>query len=252
LFDGRVLPVEAMIDATTRPDGGRPYWVVDGAQSVGNIAVTLGPSRADAYLGCFHKWLQGPAQTGFLWLRDLEDVTLLARRAVHALAFDKAVLLGLGEPVATECSRLGMLAPETAAIGSHLLSLLGHGVTPGSHRLAQAFRELLASDPSFAAHLLPAVDAGRGSGVVSLRLAGVPDARVTADALLRRLAQRTNAPGRAALVTGYVPRGTGPGLSPIDQPRVLRFSFLDPWNERESLEGVVERLDWAWRAEVGS
>jgi isopenicillin-N epimerase len=63
---GAILPVKE-ICAEARRRG--ILTVLDGAQTVGHIAVDVKDIGCDAYVGCFHKWLLAPAGNGFLYLR---------------------------------------------------------------------------------------------------------------------------------------------------------------------------------------
>jgi isopenicillin-N epimerase len=63
---GAILPVKE-ICAEARGRG--ILTVIDGAQTVGHIAVDVRDMGCDAYVSCFHKWLLAPAGNGFLYLR---------------------------------------------------------------------------------------------------------------------------------------------------------------------------------------
>lgn len=63
---GAILPVKE-ICAEARRRG--ILTVLDGAQTIGHIAVDVKDIGCDAYVGCFHKWLLAPAGNGFLYLR---------------------------------------------------------------------------------------------------------------------------------------------------------------------------------------
>lgn len=62
---GAILPVKE-ICAEAKKRG--IYTVLDGAQTVGHIAVDVKDIGCDAYVGCFHKWLLAPAGNGLLYL----------------------------------------------------------------------------------------------------------------------------------------------------------------------------------------
>ena len=64
---GAILPVKE-ICAEARRRG--ILTVIDGAQTVGHIAVDVKDIGCDAYVSCFHKWLLAPAGNGFLYLRS--------------------------------------------------------------------------------------------------------------------------------------------------------------------------------------
>ncbi len=64
---GAILPVKE-ICAEARKRG--IMTVLDGAQTVGHIAVDVKDIGCDAYVSCFHKWLLAPAGNGFLYLKS--------------------------------------------------------------------------------------------------------------------------------------------------------------------------------------
>jgi len=64
---GAILPVKEICAAARRRG---ILTVLDGAQTVGQIAVDVRDIGCDAYVGCFHKWLLAPAGCGFLYLRQ--------------------------------------------------------------------------------------------------------------------------------------------------------------------------------------
>jgi selenocysteine lyase/cysteine desulfurase len=63
---GMIMPLQE-VAAITRPKG--IFLVVDGAQAPGQIKIDLKQSTVDAYASSGHKWLMGPKETGFLYLR---------------------------------------------------------------------------------------------------------------------------------------------------------------------------------------
>lgn len=63
---GAILPVKE-ICAEARGRG--ILTVLDGAQTVGHIAVDVKDIGCDAYVSCVHKWLLAPAGNGFLYIR---------------------------------------------------------------------------------------------------------------------------------------------------------------------------------------
>lgn len=79
---GAVMPV-AEIAAEARRRG---LWcVIDGAQAAGIVPLDLTSLGADAYVASGHKWLLGPVETGFLYVRRERLPELHARFAgAHA------------------------------------------------------------------------------------------------------------------------------------------------------------------------
>ena len=69
--DGTVLPVKELC-ALARRRG--VLSVVDGAQSVGMIDVSVADLGCDVYATSLHKWLSAPYGTGLLWIRrEVQD-----------------------------------------------------------------------------------------------------------------------------------------------------------------------------------
>jgi isopenicillin-N epimerase len=70
---GAILPVK-QICAEARKRG--IITILDGAQTIGHIKVDVQDIGCDAYAGCFHKWMGGPAGTGFMYIRPdrIKDV----------------------------------------------------------------------------------------------------------------------------------------------------------------------------------
>jgi L-cysteine/cystine lyase len=62
---GYRLPVEQMCQVAREHN---VFSLIDGAQSVGNIAVDFNAIGCDAYTFCGHKWLFGPQGTGALFI----------------------------------------------------------------------------------------------------------------------------------------------------------------------------------------
>jgi isopenicillin-N epimerase len=63
---GAIIPVKEICEQA-RARG--IITVIDGAQALGHIPVDVHDIGCDAYVGCFHKWILGPAGTGFLYIR---------------------------------------------------------------------------------------------------------------------------------------------------------------------------------------
>ena len=64
---GAILPVK---EIAARAREREIFTVFDGAHALGQMAVDVKDIGCDAYVSCFHKWLLGPAGTGFLYVRD--------------------------------------------------------------------------------------------------------------------------------------------------------------------------------------
>ncbi|MDZ4714712.1 MAG: aminotransferase class V-fold PLP-dependent enzyme [Cytophagales bacterium] len=63
---GAILPVKELCAEAARRG---IFTLLDGAQTIGQIKVDVRDIGCDAYAGCFHKWMGGPAGTGFLYIR---------------------------------------------------------------------------------------------------------------------------------------------------------------------------------------
>lgn len=77
---GQILPIRQIADLAKS----RKIWLfVDGAQAAGMFPFSLHDLGCDAYAACGHKWLLGPKETGFLYVRkEVQDV--LAAKSVGA------------------------------------------------------------------------------------------------------------------------------------------------------------------------
>ncbi|MEQ1584447.1 MAG: aminotransferase class V-fold PLP-dependent enzyme [Cyclobacteriaceae bacterium] len=64
---GAILPVKELC-AEARRRG--IFTLLDGAQTIGHIAIDVRDIDCDAYTGCFHKWMGAPAGTGFLYVKS--------------------------------------------------------------------------------------------------------------------------------------------------------------------------------------
>ena len=78
------------VEAVAREARRRGIWcIVDGAQAAGILNVDVAALGADCYLASGHKWLLGPQETGFLWVRR-ERLSQLRARFAGAYATDAA------------------------------------------------------------------------------------------------------------------------------------------------------------------
>ena len=70
---GAILPVKELC-AEAKKRG--IFTLLDGAQTIGHIAIDVRDLDCDAYAGCFHKWMGAPAGTGFLYVKQdrMKDV----------------------------------------------------------------------------------------------------------------------------------------------------------------------------------
>ncbi|MDZ7648696.1 MAG: aminotransferase class V-fold PLP-dependent enzyme [Cytophagales bacterium] len=63
---GMLMPFTEIVKIT-RPNG--IYLIADGAQAPGLVHVNVKELGVDAYSASGHKWLMGPKETGFLFIR---------------------------------------------------------------------------------------------------------------------------------------------------------------------------------------
>jgi cysteine desulfurase / selenocysteine lyase len=83
---GAVMPVAEIASEARR----RGLWcVIDGAQAAGILPLDLAGLGVDAYVASGHKWLLGPVETGFLYIRR-ERLPELHTRFAGAYAADAA------------------------------------------------------------------------------------------------------------------------------------------------------------------
>lgn len=235
LLDGSVTPVAELIRRSRQRMGaGAPLWAIDGAQAFGNIAVDVTEIGADFYFGCFHKWVQGPPSTGFLYVSNEDALRGVVRQAAHVLALDSS----LEGASATECSRVGLLLPETAVLAGHLAR---RSASVAGFEVSGALRRALEQDELLAPHLLHLAGDDR-SAIVSLRL---PD-RLSSDGLAAGLST-PRGPGVAIVATVHAPRVPPAFIERgVIQNAVLRFSTSDLWNRGADIAGIVARTRWAW------
>jgi len=64
---GVVFPIKE-ISALARSKG--IYTAIDGAHGAGTFDLNISELGCDFYAGCFHKWMLGPAGTGFLYVKE--------------------------------------------------------------------------------------------------------------------------------------------------------------------------------------
>ncbi len=101
---GLLMPMDK-IAALTRPKG--IFLLCDGAQAPGLTPIDVKKLNVDAYASSGHKWLLGPKETGFLYIR--KDVQSLFHPVFTSSGFDSyskssgtrnvALIIGLGEAI---------------------------------------------------------------------------------------------------------------------------------------------------------
>ncbi|NJN42013.1 MAG: aminotransferase class V-fold PLP-dependent enzyme [Flammeovirgaceae bacterium] len=63
---GAILPVKEICEEARKRG---IFTILDGAQTIGQIAVDVRDIGCDAYAGCFHKWIGAPPGTGFMYVK---------------------------------------------------------------------------------------------------------------------------------------------------------------------------------------
>lgn len=99
---GLKMPFEE-ISSITRPKG--IFLIADGAQAIGMVNVNVKELGVDAYSTSGHKWLMGPKETGFLYIRKeaqerIQDVFTQSNYAAYSASSgtrNVATIIGLGE-----------------------------------------------------------------------------------------------------------------------------------------------------------
>lgn len=90
---GQLYPV-ADIGAMARPENCK--FIVDAAQSLGQMPVDVGAIGCDALVSTTRKWLRGPRQTAILWVNDSWPFT---GKMLEANDQNLALRLGLGAAI---------------------------------------------------------------------------------------------------------------------------------------------------------
>ncbi|GJQ20168.1 MAG: cysteine desulfurase [Bacteroidia bacterium] len=90
---GQILPIRELADLARA----RRIWLfVDGAQAAGMLPLNLHELGCDAYAFCGHKWLLGPKETGYLYVRkdmlDIVQAKFVGAYSDHGYDFQKGEL----------------------------------------------------------------------------------------------------------------------------------------------------------------
>jgi selenocysteine lyase/cysteine desulfurase len=195
---GAVMPVEALCTEARR----RGIWcIVDGAQAAGILPVDVHALGADCYLASGHKWMLGPVETGFLYVRR-ERLSELRPRFVGAYSADDRGW-SLQErrlqflPVASRFE-YGTRSPAQAAGLAAALAwqeAIGFDLVRARARaLAERFRHGIEGQPGVEV-LTPA---GGAAPIVTFRIPRRPNAQV-ADWLMHELGMRVRRVGELDL-----------------------------------------------------
>jgi selenocysteine lyase/cysteine desulfurase len=188
---GAPMPVEALAAEARR----RGIWcVVDGAQAAGILPLDLGALGADCYVASGHKWLLGPVETGFLWVRRERLPDLRTRFAGVHTADDSGWDLDAGRidfrPNADRYEHGTRSPAQAAGLAAALDWLSGVGAAAVRMRalaLAQRFHAGITARPGIEVLTPPAAVAR--VPIVTFRVTHRPHAQV-ADWLWQELRMR--------------------------------------------------------------
>ena len=230
--NGTKLPLQAIV-AAIREMSPDTIVVIDGAQAVGHVNVNVSQVGADFYVGDFHKWIQGPNNTGFIHCRSKARLEMLAKHATHPMAFPRT--LGLGIEIDL-CSKCGPLLPATAAIPSALKGFLAGEFITDSFDLAEYLESKIVESKIFSTSLRILAPQDLRTGIIALPLE--PRQRD----LRQRLFER-----HGMLVSEKWPKIVRGLKTKIHSQGFLRISCSDNWNTKREIDKLFETLRKEWR-----
>ncbi|MBC7187348.1 MAG: aminotransferase class V-fold PLP-dependent enzyme [Calditrichaeota bacterium] len=205
--------------------------LVDGAQAVGHIPVDVAALGCDFYAGDAHKWLAGPDQTGFLYVRSATHLAIIARDLSSPFAVHPSLNHDKG-------SRSGVVAISLAALGDSLEPFMDKEVFLRGHayalELAEKFRARCARELSDFLRVYPHPECEGRTAIVSLVLQQAAAGRQA----LERLYEDLLAEGIHCALIGHTPVAYA---DEIKTPPMLRFSF-SVWNTEAEVEALVQKL----------
>ncbi|MDZ7378202.1 MAG: aminotransferase class V-fold PLP-dependent enzyme [candidate division KSB1 bacterium] len=228
---GVALPIA---DICARVKAGRPdvLVLVDGAQAVGHVPVAVQELGCDFYAGDAHKWLVGPDQTGFLYVRAPEHLQIIARDASSPFAVHPRLNQDKG-------SRSGAVAFALAALGDSLRPFMDRDTMARAFRyvcaLAEEFRTRCVERLQGLFRVYPSPQCEGRTAIVSL----VPQGFASGAAVLDRLHDDLLAEGVHCALINRVPAAYAEHLT---APPMLRFSF-HVWNSEADVEAIVHKLE---------
>jgi selenocysteine lyase/cysteine desulfurase len=226
--DGTVMPVKE-ICALARANNA--FSVVDGAQAAGLVDFALRDLGCDAYATCFHKWLNGPAGSGALYLRRESQPRLWPALAQGPQGWDTVdrygATLPAADPAASAQEKFGALARYRGPEYDALSIAFEFQQTVNRARIGMRIRELvsylrLQLGRLGGVQILTPTHPSLWSGIVALRVAGRDH-----EALARSMAQEDN------IVVGHVRHGAA-----FDALRVS----LHPTNDSAEIDRLVTAI----------
>ncbi len=227
---GVVLPIRD-ICAEVKKKNPKVRVLVDGAQAVGQIPVSVDELGCDFYAGDAHKWLVGPDQTGFLYVRENEHLEIIAKDICSAFAVFPELNHDKG-------SRSGAIAFALAALAEALTPFLNGGilreVQESNRILAGRFRDGISREAGVYYSVAPKYDAALASSIVAITFANQDNPR----ALLKVIYDELLNEGIHCALMHNAPSDYA---SRINIPPLLRFCF-HYWNTDEEITTVIRQL----------
>jgi selenocysteine lyase/cysteine desulfurase len=172
--DGALLPVRELCQLARERN---VLTLVDGAQAVGMLALSLRDLGCDFYAGCFHKWLGGSHGTGMLYVRRaaLDRLWPVAPRSFDA---SPPIAMPTQAPGQTDAPaglrKLGNIVPLAWPSLRGVEAALDLHEQIGRARIEARVRELaiysrLRLQPMSGIELLTPARAGMWAGIMTLR-----------------------------------------------------------------------------------
>ncbi len=206
--------------------------LVDGAQAVGHLPVNVQELGCDFYAGDAHKWLVGPDQTGFLYVRAPEHLQVLARDASSPFAVHPQLNHDKG-------SRSGAVAFALASLGESLRPFMERDAVLRAYQyaftLAEKFRKRCVEQLGAFFRIYPSPQCEGRTAIVSLAAKGP----ALAGDVARRIHDDLLAEGVHCALIDRVPVAYAEYLT---APPMLRFSF-HVWNTEAEVETLVHKLE---------
>jgi len=227
---GVLLPVA---EISHRVKAAQPHTLVlvDGAQAVGHVPVDVAELGCDFYAGDAHKWLAGPDQTGFLYVRSGDHLRMIARDASSPFAVHPSLNKDKG-------SRSGAVAFALAALGDSLEPFLDKETLSRAHQyaceLAEQFRARCTRELADFLRVYPSPSCEGRTAIVSLVL----EEAKAPHQVLERLHDGLLAEGIHCALINRTPAAYA---EQIRIPPMLRFSF-SAWNSEKDVEIIVLKL----------
>ena len=204
--------------------------LVDGAQAVGQVPVDVNELGCDFYAGDGHKWLLGPDQTGFLYVRKPDHMKTIARDLSSIFSVCPELNHDKG-------SRSGAIAFELAALGESIDPLLESNVLAKIYSegalLADRFRKRVSTLLSDT-FILTKVPHDLKSNIVCLGFTNKSNSINHLETVHEKLLQR-------GIHCAAIKRVPPELVDFIHIPPLLRFCF-HYWNTAEEVDTTIDTL----------